>query len=103
MPQRHRLGLDQAANVEKAEPMVLGVGIDPLDEPAKSLDLLAGLRSHSAAPLLHALRFPRPLALAAGSPPGATVVPPGWCRCNCRLRTRRMIGQTGYRLGRRHV
>src|SRR5258708_2317513 len=100
MPQRHRLGLDQAANVEKAEPMVLEVGIDPLDEPAKSVDLLAGLRSHSAAPLLHALRFPRPLAFAVGKRPGADVVALGWRRCKYRHRTRRMIGQCGDVLAR---
>src|SRR3954463_6978289 len=100
MPQRHRLGLDQAANVEKAEPMVLEVGIDPLDELTKSVNLLARRRPHPAAPFLDALRLPRPLALTVGQRPGADVIALGWRRCEYRHRTRRMIGKGGDVLAR---
>src|SRR5208282_3090623 len=66
MPQRHRLGLDQAANRNEAEAMVLEVAVDPLDELAQAEHLLAGWCCHPAAPLLHALGFLRPLLRPLG-------------------------------------
>src|ERR1700737_259296 len=54
--------------------MVLEVGVDPLDELAKLVDFLAVLRCHPATPLLHALRFPGPLAQAVGKRAGGYVV-----------------------------
>src|SRR6516165_11124732 len=76
MPQRDRLGLDQATNGNEAEPVVLEVAIDPLDKLAKAEDLLAGLRCHPAAPLLHAVGLPRPLAPAIGPRPLAPAIGP---------------------------
>src|ERR1700681_3237627 len=91
MPQRHRLGLDQAANRNEAEPMVLEVGIDPLDEFAKSVYLLSGLRSHPAAPLLYTLRFPRPLFRPFGERCRLDIVALARCRRKDLHRARRML------------
>src|SRR5260370_549634 len=95
MPQRHRLGLDQAANRNEAEPMILQMAVDPLDELAKSVYLLAGLRSHPAAPLLYALRFPRPLFRPLGERCRLDVVALARCWRKYLHRTRRMLGQRG--------
>src|SRR5580693_10488502 len=93
MPQRHRLGLDQTANRNEAEPMILQVGIDPLDELAKSVCLLSGLRSHPAAPFLYALRFARLLSRPLGERCGLDVVALARCRRKDRYWARRVLGQ----------
>src|SRR6202171_4865868 len=103
MPKYHRLGFDQAANVEKAEPMVLEVGVDPLDELAKSVDLLAGLRSHPAAPLLHALGLPRTSSRPVCKRLGLYILALGRGRRKYLHRTCRMLGQCGDVLARRVV
>src|SRR5450631_768481 len=95
MPQCYRLGLEQTANRNEAEPMVLQVGVDPLDELAKSVRLLAGLCSHPGAPLLYALWFPLPLLRPLGERFRLDVVALARCRRKYLHRAGRMLGQCG--------
>src|ERR1019366_649273 len=75
--------------------MVLEVGIDPLDKLAKPVDFLAVLRCHPAAPLLHALRFPSPLAQAVGKCAGGDVVALSRYRSKYLYGAGRMLRQGG--------
>ena len=50
VPERMGLRLDQTANGEKTEAMVLAVGVDPLDALAQSIDSLARLARHPFPP-----------------------------------------------------
>src|SRR6266851_10516538 len=61
--QRHGLDLDQSTNLHESKAVVLAVGVDPLDQFAKSVNLLAGVAGHPAAPLFDTFRLARPLAL----------------------------------------
>ena len=51
VPERMGLGLDQTANWEKTEAVVLAVGVDPLDALAQSIDGLARFARHAFPPL----------------------------------------------------
>src|SRR5205807_2297241 len=55
MPQRHGLGFDQTAHRKEAEAVVLEMTIDPLDQHAAAVDVLAGGAVHPVAPRLHTL------------------------------------------------
>ena len=65
MPERDRLGLDEADHGLSVKAAVLVMGVDALDQFAPSEDRLAFLGLHSGAPVLHRLGLFRPLVLTA--------------------------------------
>src|SRR5215470_6302586 len=78
MEQRHRLGLDETTHRKETKTVVLAVGVDPLDQFTQTVDRLAGCGGHSAAPVLEALRFARPLAFAVPQRCSGDVLTLGW-------------------------
>src|ERR1700761_9415944 len=74
MPQRHGLGLDQAAHWKEAEAVVLGVGVEPLDQLADSEHGLPLWGLHPPAPLFDGFGLAVSLALAIGQNPWADVL-----------------------------
>ena len=65
MPERDRLGLDQAGHGQSVKAAVLVMGVDALDQFAPAEDRLAFLGLHSGAPVLHRLGLFRPLVVTA--------------------------------------
>ena len=65
MPERDRLGLDQAGHGQSIKAAVLVRGVDALDQFAPAEDRLAFPGLHSGAPARHRLGLFRPLVVTA--------------------------------------